>query len=304
MDTRLRSKSFQHSLFFSVGIVFLLFVFCFMVYQYRREKEYKIDVIHSRLQMYNYEMAQTLGSRLLDDVSFRRYVGQAHIHGLRVTVIDTLGRVLLDSRERDVRLMGNHRQRREVSAALSGGNGFDIKRLSQSTHDTYFYSATRIDSIAPYGSVVIRTAVPYSAELTRSLAVDYTYILPIIAIALLLGIVLYRSTSRISRHIGILKEFARKAEEGKEIDHEIEQRLPDDELGDISHNIITLYWKLRHSEEEKTLIKRQLTQNAAHELKTPAASIHGYLESIIDHPEMPEEKRRQFLERCYAQSEP
>ena len=303
MATRLRSKSFQHSLFFSVGIVFLLFVFCFMVYQYRREKEYKIDVIHSRLQMYNYEMAQTLGSRLLDDASFRRYVGQAHIHGLRVTVIDTLGRVLLDSRERDVRLMGNHRQRREVSAALHGGNGFDIKRLSQSTHDTYFYSATRIDSIAPYGSVVIRTAVPYSAELTRSLAVDYTYILPIIAIALLLGIVLYRSTSRISRHIGILKEFARKAEEGKEIDHEIEQRLPDDELGDISHNIITLYWKLRHSEEEKTLIKRQLTQNAAHELKTPAASIHGYLESIIDHPEMPEEKRRQFLERCYAQSE-
>ena len=67
MATRLRSKSFQHSLFFSVGIVFLLFVFCFMVYQYRREKEYKIDVIHSRLQMYNYEMAQTLGSRLLDD---------------------------------------------------------------------------------------------------------------------------------------------------------------------------------------------------------------------------------------------
>ena len=109
MATRLRSKSFQHSLFFSVGIVFLLFVFCFMVYQYRREKEYKIDVIHSRLQMYNYEMAQTLGSRLLDDASFRRYVGQAHIHGLRVTVIDTLGRVLLDSRERDVRLMGNHR---------------------------------------------------------------------------------------------------------------------------------------------------------------------------------------------------
>ena len=50
-------------------------------------------------------------------------------------------------------------------------------------------------------------------------------------------------------------------------------------------------------------LKRQLTQNAAHELKTPAASIHGYLESILDHPDMPEEKRKHFLERCYAQSE-
>ena len=50
-------------------------------------------------------------------------------------------------------------------------------------------------------------------------------------------------------------------------------------------------------------IKRQLTQNAAHELKTPAASIHGYLESILDNPDMPADKRQHFLERCYAQSE-
>jgi signal transduction histidine kinase len=64
-----------------------------------------------------------------------------------------------------------------------------------------------------------------------------------------------------------------------------------------------LYWKLRHSEEEKVRIKRQLTQNAAHELKTPAASIHGYLESILDNPDMPEDKKKHFLERCYAQSE-
>jgi signal transduction histidine kinase len=115
--------------------------------------------------------------------------------------------------------------------------------------------------------------------------------------------VLYLSTHRISRHIGYLREFAVKAEQGEALDHELERRLPDDELGDISHTIIMLYWKLRHSEEEKVRIKRQLTQNAAHELKTPAASIHGYLESILDNPDMPEDKKKHFLERCYAQSE-
>ena len=114
---------------------------------------------------------------------------------------------------------------------------------------------------------------------------------------------LYLSTHRISRHIGYLREFAVKAEQGEALDHELERRLPDDELGDISHTIIMLYWKLRHSEEEKVRIKRQLTQNAAHELKTPAASIHGYLESILDNPDMPEDKKKHFLERCYAQSE-
>ena len=64
-----------------------------------------------------------------------------------------------------------------------------------------------------------------------------------------------------------------------------------------------LYWKLHHAEEEKLRIKKQLTQNAAHELKTPAASIRGFLESIIENPNMPQDTRQHFLERCYAQSQ-
>ena len=298
MATVLRSKSFQRNLLLSIGGVFLLFAICFSVYQYQREKEYKIDILHSRLQMYNYEMAQTLGEdSLTNQHLFRDYVLRHNMEGLRVSIIDQEGRVILDSYETNVDSLGNHLQRTEIQQALHDGNGYDIKRMSQSTHETYFYSATRL------GDVIVRTAVPYSAELTRSLQADNTYIYFAIALTLLLGIVLYLSTRRISRHIGHLREFAVKAEKGEELDHELERRLPDDELGDISHTIIMLYWKLRHSEEDKVRIKRQLTQNAAHELKTPAASIHGYLESILDHPDMPEEKKKHFLERCYAQSE-
>ena len=293
-----KSKSFQRNLLLSIGGVFLLFAVCFSVYQYQREKEYKIDILHSRLQMYNYEMVQTLGEDSLTSIRlFRDYVARHSMEGLRVSIIDKNGRVVLDSYEPQVDSLGNHLQRTEIQQALHDGNGYDIKRLSQSTHETYFYSATR------FGNVIVRTAVPYSAELTQSLQADNTYIYFAVALTLLLGIVLYLSTHRISRHIGYLREFAVKAEEGEELDHELERRLPDDELGDISHTIIMLYWKLRHSEEEKIRIKRQLTQNAAHELKTPAASIHGYLESILDHPDMPEDKKKHFLERCYAQSE-
>ena len=298
MATTLRSKSFQRNLLYSIGGVFVLFAVCFSVYQYQREKEYKIDILHSRLQMYNYEMAQTLGEdSLTNGRLFRDYVERHSMEGLRVSIIDRNGRVVLDSYDARPGSLGNHLQRTEIQQALRDGNGFDIKRLSQSTHETYFYSATR------FGDVIVRAAVPYSAELTRSLQADNTYIYFAIALTLLLGIVLYLSTRRISRHIGYLREFAVKAEEGEELDHELKRRLPDDELGDISHTIIMLYWKLRHSEEDKVRIKRQLTQNAAHELKTPAASIHGYLESILDHPDMPEDKKKHFLERCYAQSE-
>ena len=293
-----KSKSFQRNLLLSIGGVFLLFAICFSVYQYQREKDYKIDILHSRLQMYNYEMVQTLGEdSLTDNRLFHDYVERHQMEGLRVSVIDLNGRVILDSYDTNVDSLGNHLQRKEIRQALQEGNGFDIKRMSQSTHETYFYSATR------FGNVIVRAAVPYSVELTRSLQADDTYIYFAIVLTLLLGVALYHITHRISRHIGYLREFAVKAERGEELDHELERRVPDDELGDISHTIIMLYWKLRHSEEDKVRIKRQLTQNAAHELKTPAASIHGYLESILDNPDMPEDKRKHFLERCFAQSE-
>lgn len=299
MATALRkSKSFQKNLFFSIGGIFLLFAVCFSVYQYQREKEYKIDILHSRLQMYNYELMQSLGKQgILCDSLFESYTQSLSIDKMRVTIIDTNGLVLQDNNYQGIDLLPNHLKRTEVQEALAHGNGYDIKRTSESTHETYFYSATR------FGDLVVRSAVPYSAELTESLKADNTFIYFTIALTLLLAIALYLNTRRISRHIGHLREFAVKAEEGEELDHELEQRLPDDELGEISHTIITLYWKLRHSEEDKLRLKRQLTQNAAHELKTPAASIHGYLESILDHPDMPQDKRQHFLERCYAQSE-
>lgn len=50
------------------------------------------------------------------------------------------------------------------------------------------------------------------------------------------------------------------------------------------------------------MLKRQLTQNVAHELKTPVASIQGYLETILENPKVDENTRSIFLQRCYAQS--
>lgn len=54
--------------------------------------------------------------------------------------------------------------------------------------------------------------------------------------------------------------------------------------------------------EREDLLKKQLTQNIAHELKTPVSSIRGYLETIISTPEIDESKKTQFIERSYAQS--
>ena len=70
----------------------------------------------------------------------------------------------------------------------------------------------------------------------------------------------------------------------------------------IDKGKVSMYDKLRDSEEDKTRLKRQLTQNVAHELKTPVSSIQGYLETIVSNPDIDKETRDQFIQRCYAQS--
>lgn len=53
---------------------------------------------------------------------------------------------------------------------------------------------------------------------------------------------------------------------------------------------------------ETRRLKHDMTGNISHELKTPVSSIQGYLETIVNHPELSEERRRLFIERSYLQS--
>jgi len=60
-----------------------------------------------------------------------------------------------------------------------------------------------------------------------------------------------------------------------------------DKSFEISINDIT-------QEEEQVRMKRQLTQNIAHELKTPVSSIQGYLETIVNNESLPKDKLKTF----------
>ena len=126
-----------------------------------------------------------------------------------------------------------------------------------------------------------------------------------VAISLFLAI-------RINRNIKNLERLALAMERGEE--KESMPKFANDELGDIARHIIDLYSRLSeasesikrehdkalHEEQEKLRIKRQLTNNINHELKTPVAAIQGYLETMTTSKDITNEERDAFIAKSYA----
>ncbi len=137
----------------------------------------------------------------------------------------------------------------------------------------------------------------------------------VIAILLVVLAIFAVILRRLNRNIKQLRRFVRDADEGRSIDTLPE--FADDELGKMSRHMVNIYMRLRrttedleqehakalHQEQEKIRIKRQLTNNINHELKTPVSSIRGYLETILANPDMDEQTRRSFLEKSYKHCE-
>lgn len=281
-------------------------VLCFLAFQYDREKRFKVEKFNGQLQLYNTHIldAMSAGGTMTDILN----KSVKPIDGLRITVVDLEGNVVFDN-SLDNLPTDNHLSRSEVAEALKGGSGYTIRRNSHSTNDTYFYSATKGDAY------IVRSAVPYSLSLQDVLKADGSFLWFMLAVTLGISIVGYFATRRIGRTISRLNKFAERAERGERIyDND---PFPNDEFGSISNHIIRLYARLQrttaeldrehrlamHEEQEKIRIKKQLTNNINHELKTPVASIKVCLETLIDHPGMDGVRREDFLKRCYANTE-
>lgn len=300
--------SYHRRLFAALLIYSLAMVAAVAAFQYQRERRHKAETLDARLQGVNARLLQEL-ARGASPEALRAPLGDA-LPGLRLTVMDRRGRVVYDNSPLGDTLQGTpHTDRREIAAAISRGHGYSLRRHSASTGQTYFYSATA-DSAR-----IVRTAVPYSLTLRQLLSADYGYIWALLAIAAVMCTAGYMATRRLGEHVSRLNRFAQRAERGERI-YDTDP-FPHDELGEISSHIVRLYARLQQAtadrdrehraalreQQEKDRIKRQLTNNINHELKTPVASIQLCLETLLSHGEMSAEKRREFLERCMLNTE-
>ena len=153
---------------------------------------------------------------------------------LRVTVVDTLGRVLYDNLRKDYGNISNHRQRKEIKEALATGHGYDINRVSNTIQGDFFYSATYF----PKRNIIIRSALPYNNELSKSLRADQHFIWFALVVLIVLSLVLYQFIWSLNSNISKLRLFSFCADRGENLDTEDLVELPDGELGALSDSLL------------------------------------------------------------------
>ncbi len=249
-------KSYHKRLFLQLVSCSWAMVLCFIGYQYVREKEYKSAFLNAQLQQYNRHLLTTVE----EGEPFEDYIAthDKPFDELRISIITLTGAVIYDNAI-PIDSLDNHRGRPEVAEALARGIGHHISRQSTSDGREYFYSATRGNR------VVVRTAIPYSSTLQDLLKADWSFLVVMISITLVMSVVAYFTTRKLGLDIERVNRY--------------------------------------DAEQEQNRLKRQLTNNINHELKTPVASIQVCLETLLSGIHLREEKRQELIERCYAHNE-
>ena len=241
---------FSQRLFWSVFFMFLGFTVCFLLFQYQREREFAQEKLNNVLSNYNYQLFRKCQQSTDINKTVISFMDDIPQKDLRVTIIDPSGDVFFDNSGTDE--FNNHNDRSEVRKARLYNEGFAI-RSSESTGKRYFYSASNI------GGYIYRSALPYDPYVRGILTVNKDFIYFMALMTLIFFFVLSRFTFSIGKTISKLRDFALNVE--KDRMPAVDYVFPNDELGDISQNIVTLYHRQQKAKNELSMEREKLIKH-------------------------------------------
>ncbi len=249
----LNKLTFRKRLFLYLFSVFILFTIIIILFQYSREKNYRVNQLDNTLDFITHTCNNYINSnRLFENNSLFLIDSLIQIipqQDIRITLINSHGLVLFDSSVEDYSLMENHFYRPEIQESLYNNYGTRIRESTTTGKKYYYYSRH-------FNDYFIRVAVVYDIQIKNLLKAEHVFLLFIVAIFIIIGIILDLVTKKFGESIKKLKDFVIKVR--RDEDFKTINNFPKDELGDISYEIIQLYNNLKRTKDSLTLESEKL----------------------------------------------
>ncbi len=233
--------TYKSKLLVNFTALFAVFTLLLVMFQYNREKQYKRELLETRLRSYADVVAGAIGTDYVTTDSLQlAHLGQEMPADLRLTVISRRGKVLYESKEHGINEMGNHLDRPEVGMALetNHGEGSNI-RSSATFNREYFYFAKS------FPTFIVRVALPYNSEVQNFMKADNVFLWFVLMLFPIALVVLIYISDRFGKAVSSLRNFMNSADRGL-VDYE-HITFPSSELGRLGEKIMQKYRQLEDS---------------------------------------------------------
>jgi signal transduction histidine kinase len=248
--------SFRRKLLVYLFPVFVVFISITLLFQYNREKNFRkkeLEVSLSDITAITHNYLEQQGAFVSKRYSMIDSVEKIFPRkNIRISLIDLKGKVLYDNYLKNVGGMENHLDRPEIKQANSNSYGIDIRK-SASTHQSYYYYAHK------FPKYYIRTALVYNVEIVDFLRGERFFIFFNVLLTIAIWLALLLVINKISNTISKLKLFASRLKNNEEVDFNID--FPNDEIGDISKQIVQIYEHLKLAEKRLIAEKERLAMH-------------------------------------------
>lgn len=172
--------------------------------------------------------------------------------GLRLTLIDENGNVLYDNIIPE-KTLENHINRPEIQKAIKNGYGSNI-RVSDSSHLKYLYFAKKYP-----GGYFIRLALLYDLKIRSLISANNSFIYYILLFFVVSVLMMIYFANKFSLSIKKLKEFSNDLKNNRPVKFDF--TFPNDEVGEISANIVENYQLLQESKLKLSVEREKIIQH-------------------------------------------
>lgn len=305
MKFRLR---YHIRLFLTAALCIWAVVFCFAYMVILQESRSRNESMAERLDIATSCIADACESDndIPTTINFvKRYLKDTYLQDVKIQVYDLRNHQVMYSVGGSDFTVPEEALNAERVTKPDGTKMLTLLNSETADPDLFLYSSC----LTPDEALDIRLSLPCGKKVLQAASVNPIIWVFMIAIGVVGTLLAYYITSHQARNVTLLHDFAHRAAGDK--DFIPIGNFPSDEIGEISRQIVAIYnsrmqANVRREREhvialksiqDKNNMKKILTDNISHELKTPIGIIRAYVDMLIEQPDMPDTDRQHFLQK-------